>query len=100
MDCPLKSTDFLKNASFCCFQFQQYQAILFFFSFLKKKREPQIYTNKNHYEEFWGGEATKFRVVRKTGNHAEILTSMNFFSQNTHIAFFLKKEFCVKYNSK
>lgn len=79
-----------KNMPFCCFQFQQYQAITFFFL----KKDPQIYTNKNHYEEIWGleGEATKFHVQRKPGNHAEILTSMNFFSQNTHIAFFFKKK--------
>lgn len=46
------------------------------------------------------GEATKFSVPRKTGNRAGIFNIYEFFSQNTHIAFFLKKEFCVKYNSK
>lgn len=34
----------------------------------------------------WGG--TKFHVQRKPGNHAEILTSMNFFPKYTHSIFF------------
>lgn len=57
------------------------QVIIFFLSFSFSsfffKKGPQIYTDKNHCEDL-SGEGNKFSVVRKIGNHAEILTSMNF----------------------
>lgn len=67
---------------------------LFFFSFLKKalKYIQTKITMKILEEEGGGGGGTddnKFSVVRKIGNHAEILTSMKGYFQNTHIVFFL-----------
>lgn len=100
--CPPEGSEILKMPLFCLFfQSQKSNNYIFLFFFVFLKKGPQIYTDKNHCEDFLG-EGNKFSVVR-IGNHAEILTPMIFFFQNTQIAFFFKKkkkESCVKYNSK
>lgn len=53
------------------------QAIVFFFFFFFFLKKALKYIQTKITVKF-SGEGNKFSVVRKIGNHAEILTSMNF----------------------